>query len=60
MVNKLDVGKALDQLRGSDEPKSRFTHLDEKNRALEEEIRRMRAETLRLKSDGPVLPSKKD
>ena len=43
MTEKLDVGKALDKLRGSDEPKSRMTVLDEKNKALEEEIRRLRA-----------------
>jgi hypothetical protein len=53
MTEKLDVGKALDKLRGSDEPKSRMTVLDEKNKALEEEIRRLRAERLRLERDNP-------
>src|SRR5215510_6863902 len=52
MTEKLDVGKALDKLRGSDEPKSRMTVLDEKNKALEEEIRRLRAERLRLERDN--------
>jgi len=52
MTEKLDVGKALDKLRGSDEPKSRMTVLDEK-KALEEEIRRLRAERLRLERDNP-------
>ena len=37
LTKKLDVGKALDKLRGSDEPKSRMTILDEKNKALEED-----------------------
>jgi hypothetical protein len=34
MTNKLDVGKALEKLRGSEEPKSRMTILDEKIRSL--------------------------
>ena len=53
LTKKLDVGKALDKLRGSDEPKTRMTLLDEKNKALDEEIRRLRAERLRLERDNP-------
>ena len=53
MTEKLDVGKALDKLRGSDEPKTRMTLLDEKNKALDEEIRRLRAERRRLERDNP-------
>jgi len=53
MTNKLDVGKAVEKLRGSDESKSRMTILDEKNKALDEEIRRLRAERLRLERDNP-------
>jgi hypothetical protein len=53
MTKKLDVGTALEKLRGSDEPRSRMTILDEKNKALEEEIRRLRAERLRLERDNP-------
>jgi hypothetical protein len=53
MTNKLDVGKAVEKLRGSDEPKSRMTILDEKNKALDEEIRRLRAERLRLERHNP-------
>ena len=34
MTEKLDVGKALDKLRGSDTPKSRMTLLDEKTKCL--------------------------
>ena len=59
MTNKLDVGKALEKLRGSDEPKSRMTILDEKNKALDEEIRRLRAERLRLER-GDTKPPKRD
>jgi hypothetical protein len=53
MTNKLDVGKAVEKLRGSDEPKSRMTILDEKNKALDEEIRRLRAETPRAGQPEP-------
>jgi hypothetical protein len=53
MTKKLDVGTALEKLRGSDEPRSRMTILDEKNKALEEEIRRLRAERLRLERENP-------
>ena len=59
MTKKLDVGTALEKLRGSDEPRSCMTILDEKNKALEEEIRRLRAERLRLERDNPG-PSKRD
>jgi hypothetical protein len=59
MMKKLDVGKALDKLRGSDKPKNRMTLLDEKNRALDEEIRRLRAERRRLERDNPG-PAKRD
>ena len=53
MTKKLDVGTALEKLRGSDEPRSRMSILVEKNKALEEEIRRLRAERLRLERDNP-------
>ena len=59
MTKKLDVGTALEKLRGSDEPRSRMTILDEKNKALEEEIRRLRAERRRRERDNPG-PSKRD
>jgi len=41
-TTKLSVGKALEKLRGTDEPKSRTTRLDEKSDALDEEIQRLR------------------
>lgn len=47
-INKLSVEKALEKLRGSDAPKSTSTRLDEKDAELDEEIRRMREQRLRL------------
>ncbi len=58
MTKKLDVGTALEKLRGSDEPRSRMTILDEKTKALEEEIRRLRAERRRLERDNPGPPKR--
>jgi len=58
MAEKLSVEKALEKLRGSDEPKSRMTILDEKNKELDEEIRRLRAERRRLERDNPGLPKR--
>jgi hypothetical protein len=56
MTNKLDVGKALEKLRGSEEPKTRMTIVDEKNKALDEEIRRLRAERRGLERGEPNPP----
>jgi hypothetical protein len=53
MTNKLDVGKALENLRGKDEPKSRMTILDEKTKAADEELRRLKAERQRLERQNP-------
>ena len=58
MTKKLEVGEALEKLRGGDESKSRMTILDEKNKALDEEIRRLRAERLRLERDNPGPPKR--
>jgi len=55
-TTKLSVEKALEKLRGSDPPKSKNERLDEKTDALNEEIRRMRAQRSRL--DRP--PRKRD
>ena len=60
MTKKLDVGKALEKLRGSDESKSRMTLLDEKTKALEEETRRLRAERLRLERNNPTVAARRD
>ena len=43
MTKKLSVGKALEKLRGTDEPKSKVTQLDEKTDDLDKEIQRLRA-----------------
>jgi hypothetical protein len=47
-TTKLSVEKALDKLRGSDPPKSRNARLDEKIDEVDEEMKRMRAQRLRL------------
>jgi hypothetical protein len=47
-TTKLSVEKALEKLRRSDEPKSTDARLDEKIDELEEDIKRMRAQRLRL------------
>ena len=47
-TTKLSVEKALQKLRGSDPPKSKNARLDEKIGTLDEEIKRMRAQRLRL------------
>jgi hypothetical protein len=48
---KLSVEKALEKLRKSDRPKSKNERYDEKMSALDEEIKRMRAQRLRLERD---------
>ena len=58
MTEKLSVDKALEKLRGRDEPKSRMTLLDEKNKPLDEELRRLRAERRRLERDNPGPPKR--
>lgn len=47
-TKKLSVEKALDKLRGEEQTKSRTERQDEKTEALHEEIKRMRAQRLRL------------
>ena len=47
-TTKLSVEKALEKICGSDEPKSKNARLDEKIDELDEEIKRMRAQRLRL------------
>lgn len=49
-IHKLSVGKVLEKLRSNDAQKSsKTTQLDEKIRAADEEIQRLRAATRRLK-----------
>jgi uncharacterized protein YdcH (DUF465 family) len=45
---KLSVEKALEKLRSADAPKSRKERLAEETDALDDEIKRMRAQRLRL------------
>lgn len=45
---KLSVEKALGKLRNSDRPKSKNEQQDEKMDALDEEVKRMREQRLRL------------
>jgi hypothetical protein len=45
---KLSVEKALEKLRRSEPPQSKNERHDEKMDALDEEIKRMRAQRLRL------------
>jgi uncharacterized membrane protein len=47
-TTKLSVEKALQKLRGSDELKTKSERLDEKIHEYDEEIKRMRAQRLRL------------
>ena len=58
MTEKLSVEKALEKLRRNDEPKSHTTLLDEKNKELDEEIRRLRAERRRLERNNPGPPKR--
>jgi hypothetical protein len=45
---RLSVEKALEKLRASDSPKSKKAQHDDKTDALNEEIKRMKAQRLRL------------
>jgi len=47
-TTKLSVEKALEKLRRSDPPKAKNERLDDKIDTLDEEIKRMRAQRLRL------------
>jgi hypothetical protein len=47
-TTKLSPEKALEKMRGTEPRKTKMERLDEKNDALDEEIKRMRAQRLRL------------
>jgi hypothetical protein len=47
-TEKLSVEKALNKIRADDETKSRSDRRDQEMDALDEEIKRMRAQRLRL------------
>jgi hypothetical protein len=59
-TTKLSVGKALEKLRGTDEPKSKMTRLDEKIDALDKETQRLRAMGLSLGPRSKTEPTKRD
>jgi hypothetical protein len=50
-TTKLDVGKALEKLRGTETPKSRMTQLDDKIDELDKETQRLKALNRRLERD---------
>ena len=47
-TTKLSVEKALEKLRGGDPPKSKSATLDQEIDAIDEDIKRMREQRLRL------------
>ena len=49
-TTKLSVEKALDRIREPDMQKSKTTRMDEESAELDESIKRMRAQRLRLES----------
>jgi hypothetical protein len=59
-TTKLSVGKALEKLRGTDEPKSKMTRLDEKIDALDKEAQRLRAMRRSLGPGKKAEPTKRD
>ena len=59
-TTKLSVGKALEKLRGTDEPKSKATQLDEKIDALDKETQRLRAMRRSLGPSQKAEPPKRD
>jgi uncharacterized small protein (DUF1192 family) len=59
-TTKLDVGKALDKLRGTEVSKTKMTRLDEKIDALDEEIQRLRAARRRVERDQRAASTKRD
>jgi len=59
-TTKLSVGQALEKLRGTDPLKSKMAQLDEKNDALDKEMRRLRAVRLRIEGDQKADLSKKE
>jgi hypothetical protein len=57
-IAKLSVGKVLDKLRSNDAPKqSKTMLLDEKLRASEEELQRLRSATRRMKGPSKKPPA---
>ena len=59
-ATKLSVGQAFEKLRGTEAPRSKLTRLHEKNDALDEEIRRLKAARRRLERDQRAGSTKRD
>jgi hypothetical protein len=59
-TTKLSVGKALEKLRDTDEPKSKMTRLDEKIDALDKETQRLRTMRRSLGPSKKTEPTKRD
>jgi hypothetical protein len=57
---KLDVGKALEKLRGTEPRKSRLAQLDEQIAEVNKETQRLRAANRRLERDQRAGGVKKD
>jgi hypothetical protein len=55
-ITRLSVGKALEKLRTNDVPTSKTARLDEKSKAVDEELQRLRAATRGLRQ-GPKRPA---
>jgi hypothetical protein len=59
-TTKLSVGKALEKLRGTEEPKSKMTRIDEKIDALDKEAQSLRAMRRRLGPGKKAEPPRRD
>ena len=54
-INKLSVGKVIEKLRSNDASNSsKIAQLDDKTRAVDEEIERLKAAKLRLQRGRPA------
>ena len=58
-ITQLSVGKALEKLRTNDMQKSKTDRLHEKNKAVDEELQRLRAATRGLRQGPQGGPIKK-
>lgn len=58
--SKLSVGKALDKLRGTEPKKTKFTQIDEKIDALDQELRQLKAQNRRVSRDQKAGANRKD
>ena len=54
-TDKLSISKALEKLRGKEQPISKTARLDEEIAALDEQTRRLRALRLRVERDQKNL-----